>query len=90
MLKETLTIKNKTGLHGGEASNLVKLTKDFSSKIEIIKNSSDHEVIIDAKSIIMVMAGGLAEGTTIVIRCDGPDEAEAMAAVRDYINNLSE
>lgn len=90
MLIENLTIKNKTGLHGGPASDLVKLTKEFSSKIEIIKSTSDHEVIIDAKSIIMVMAGGLAEGTTIAIRCDGSDETEAMTAVRDYINNLNE
>lgn len=90
MFSENLTIQNKTGLHARPASDLVKLTKNYKSKVEIVVNRDGNETIIDAKSIIMVMAGGLAQGTDIELRCTGEDEAEAGKAIADYIKNLTE
>lgn len=90
MFTKELTVTNKTGLHARPAGNLVQLAKKYSSKIEIIVVRDGNEVIIDAKSIINVMAGGLSQGTNITLRVTGDDEDKAGADIVNYIENLTE
>lgn len=90
MFTKELTVNNKTGLHARPASDLVQLAKKYSSKIEILVNRDGNDVIIDAKSIINVMAGGLSQGTVITLRISGEDEDKAGADIVDYIENLTE
>lgn len=55
MFQKDIVIPNETGLHARPASGLVRLCKSYKSKITICTD----EKAIDAKSIIMVLAGGL-------------------------------
>lgn len=83
MIKKTIEIINKLGLHARASSKLTQTASQFSSEIWIEKN--DRKV--NAKSIMGVMMLAAAKGSHIVIEADGSDEVDAMAALQTLIND---
>ena len=83
MTQETITIENKTGIHALPASIFVQTATKFKSKIQLQAKGKT----IDAKSILMIMSMGLVKGTEVTIIADGPDEAEAVKALKDLIES---
>lgn len=83
MTQETLTIENKTGIHARPASMFVQTATKFKSKVQLTAKGKT----VDAKSILMIMSMGLVKGTEITISADGPDEAEAVAALKDLVES---
>jgi phosphocarrier protein len=83
LIEQDLEIKNKLGLHARAAAKLVHTAARFSSDIKIRKG--DEEV--DGKSIlgILLLAAGL--GSVVTIKANGPDEAEAIAAIRALVDD---
>jgi len=81
MIKSSITISNKLGLHARASAKLTKLAGSFRSDIHISRNARR----VNAKSImgVMMLAAGL--GSEIEIEIEGVDEAEAMAALRSLI-----
>ena len=45
---------------------------------------------MDGKSILGLLLLAAAQGSTIVLRCDGEDESEAMTALMELIENRFE
>lgn len=80
MIKESVTIQNKLGLHTRAAAKLVATASKFESKIELIRN--DH--IADCKSIMSIILLGATKGMTLELVITGADEFDA----RDAIVNL--
>lgn len=74
MFSAKVVVPNATGLHARPASGLVKLCKSYKSTIQIIHGENEDRVI-DAKSIISLLAGGLKQYTPIQVRVVGEDEA---------------
>ena len=74
---------NKTGIHARPASIFVQTATKFKSKIQLQAKGKT----IDAKSILMIMSMGLVKGTEVTIIADGPDEAEAVKALKDLIDS---
>ena len=85
MIKRTVEITNKAGLHARAASKLVALTSGFSSKIQI-----GHEKMVDGKSILSLMMLAAIKGTTLQVITDGEDEEQAMAAIVALIDDKFE
>ncbi|MCB5724316.1 HPr family phosphocarrier protein [Mitsuokella jalaludinii] len=83
MTQKTITIENKTGIHARPASIFVQTATKFKSKIQLQAKGKT----IDAKSILMIMSMGLVKGTEVTIIADGPDEAEAVKALKDLIDS---
>ena len=83
MIKATTRINNKLGLHARASAKLTKLAGGFRSEIFLARNGRR----VNAKSImgVMMLAAGL--GTEIEIEADGPDEHDAMAALRELISS---
>ena len=81
MIERQLEIENRLGLHARAAAKLVHLTSGFESAITIEENGER----VDAKSILGVLLLAAAQGSTIVVRCDGRDEEDAMAAVAQLL-----
>lgn len=77
MIRETVTIVNKLGLHARAAAKLVATAGNYRSKIQIAK--SDRAV--DAKSIMSVMMLAASCGMNIELIIEGDDEAEARDAL---------
>ena len=76
-------LTNKTGIHARPASIFVQTATKFKSKIQLQAKGKT----IDAKSILMIMSMGLVKGTEVTIIADGPDEAEAVKALKDLIES---
>lgn len=77
------TITDPEGIHARPAGELVKLLKDFSSKITISKDGKGA----DAKRIFGVMGLGVKQGNEIVITAEGEDEEKAIAAIGDFLKD---
>tara|TARA_R110001592_G_scaffold52649_10_gene161419 strand:- start:17106 stop:17375 length:270 start_codon:yes stop_codon:yes gene_type:complete len=83
MLSENIVIINKLGLHARAAAKFVSTATSFESKIKISKDDRT----VDGKSIMSVMMLAASCGTTINIETNGPDEQEALQAIKDLIND---
>ena len=71
-------LKNVSGLHARPASEFVAMAIQFESKVTIQRLDNEDAEPVNAKSIIKILAQGLAVGTPIEISADGPDEQEAV------------
>lgn len=83
MIKETITIINKLGLHARAAAKFVATTSRFLSDIQVIKNSQQ----VNGKSIMGVMMLAASQGTELELQIEGPDEEEARDAIVALIKN---
>ncbi|MEC4681702.1 MAG: HPr family phosphocarrier protein, partial [Nitrospirota bacterium] len=84
MIRKTLRIKSKLGLHARAAAKLVKLTSQFESDIKLSRLNAGEQV--DAKSILGILLMAAARGTEIEVMTDGKDEEVAMEAVVQLVN----
>ena len=83
MIKTTVTISNKLGLHARASAKLTKLAG--SSGCEVWMSRGERRV--NAKSImgVMMLAAGL--GSQVEIETNGPGEQAAMDALIALIND---
>jgi phosphocarrier protein HPr len=77
MIKKSITISNKLGLHARASAKLTGLASKFKSGIWISRNGRR----VNAKSIMGVMMLAAGMGSIVELETDGEDEADAMAAV---------
>ncbi|MGJ7528992.1 MULTISPECIES: HPr family phosphocarrier protein [unclassified Variovorax] len=77
MIKKSVTISNKLGLHARASAKLTKLAGSF--PCEVWLSRGDRR--INAKSImgVMMLAAGL--GSTVELETNGAQEEEAMNAI---------
>lgn len=82
MIKTTLTIINKLGLHARASAKFVSTASKFQSHINVIKDSQT----INGKSIMGVMMLAASKGTDITLQIEGPDEQQMEQALVELIN----
>ncbi|MDP3833944.1 MAG: HPr family phosphocarrier protein [Hydrogenophaga sp.] len=83
MIKTTVTISNKLGLHARASAKLTKLAGSFASDVWM----SRGERRVNAKSIMGVMMLAAGIGSTVEIETTGADEQVAMEALVALIND---
>jgi phosphocarrier protein len=83
MIKTTVTIINKLGLHARAASRLVNCASGFASDVWISRGTRE----VNGKSIMGVLTLAAGRGTELGLRVDGSDEAEAVAAITQLIGD---
>ena len=79
MITRNVTVLNRAGVHTRPAAAIVKIASEYRSDFYINKDGFQ----INGKSIIGVMTLAAAQGSTLELSFDGPDEelmAEAMTA----------
>ena len=83
MIRTTVTISNKLGLHARASAKLTKLAGSYPCEVWL----SRGERRVNGKSImgVMMLAAGL--GSEIVLETDGPREQEAMDALLTLIQD---
>ena len=77
MSESMLKIVNPLGLHARPAAKVVDCANRFSCDITLSVNGQE----IDAKSIMSVLMLAAGEGTELVLRVSGDDEAAAREAM---------
>jgi phosphocarrier protein len=83
MQQQEVLIINKLGLHARASAKLTQLASSFKCDVMMSRNKRR----VNAKSIMGVMMLAASKGTTITVETNGEDEAEAMQALLDLIND---
>ena len=83
MIRTTVRISNKLGLHARASAKLSKLAGSFRSDIFLSRNGRR----VNAKSIMGVMMLAAGVGSEIELETDGEDEAAAMTALTALIGD---
>ncbi|HMW23219.1 MAG TPA: HPr family phosphocarrier protein [Burkholderiaceae bacterium] len=83
MIRSTITISNKLGLHARASAKFTKLAATFPCDVFLSRNTRR----VNAKSImgVMMLAAGL--GSQVEIETNGEREQEAMDALRHLIDD---
>ncbi len=81
MIKKTIPIVNKLGLHARASAKLTHAAGRFSSSVFLSRNGKR----VNAKSIMGVMMLAAGKGASIDVETEGADEAEAMDAIEKLI-----
>lgn len=81
MKEFTYKITDLQGMHARPAGVLVKEAAKYQSSVTIEKDGKSG----DAKRIFAVMGLGVKCGQEITVKVDGPDEAEAAAAMEKFL-----
>lgn len=74
MVSEKVIVAEAFGLHLRPAGKLCDISLNYKSKIQIKKGNG----IMNAKSVLGVLAARVQHGDEVEIICDGPDEKEAL------------
>lgn len=83
MVKKTVKIENKLGLHARPATLIVKIASKYNSEINIKKD----DIVVNGKSIMGVMMLAAENGSEIELICEGNDEKEAIDAISKIIKD---
>lgn len=81
MIEREARIVNSLGLHARPAAQIVRMAANFTAHIELEKD----DLSVNAKSIMGVMMLAAESGSTLRIKADGEDEAQAVAALADLV-----
>ena len=81
MVERAVTIANANGLHARPAAEIVKVAAKFKSDITLVRDDLE----VNGKSIMGVMMLAAEFGSTLLLRAEGPDADEAVAALAALI-----
>lgn len=82
MREETLTLRNRLGLHARAAAKFVHAAAAFEAKVSIARDGDE----VDGKSILGLLLLAAGKGTPLLVRVEGPDEESALATLRDLVD----
>jgi phosphocarrier protein HPr len=77
-----LLIRNQLGLHARACALFVKTSSRFKAEITVTRD----DLVVNGKSIMGVMMLAAEEGATIVVKAEGPDEGDAVAALQELVD----
>lgn len=83
MIKSTLVVKNRAGLHTRPSASLVKLASKYEADVQLIRDGFS----INAKSIIGVMTLAAEQGCELILVVEGEDEVNAHADILELFES---
>jgi len=86
MVEQTVTIKNRAGMHARPAALLVQTANRFASDIYLEKDGEK----INGKSIMGILTLAATYNSSIKIIADGSDEQQALQSICTLFENKFE
>jgi phosphocarrier protein HPr len=80
---KTFEIKNKLGLHARVAAKLVQVATKFKSRIYFEKDGWE----VNGRSLLGILTLDCPQGSRLIVRAEGMDATEAIAALSQLIEN---
>jgi len=77
-----LLIRNQLGLHARACALFVKTASKYKSEVIVSRDGLE----VNGKSIMGVMMLAAEAGSSIVVRAEGPDAEEAVAALQSLVD----
>ena len=81
MIKKPITIRLSSGLEARPVAMLVQVASQYESEIYVESGRKK----VNAKSIMGMMSLALLNGEEILVDAEGADEAEAVAAIEEFL-----
>jgi phosphocarrier protein HPr len=81
LVERTLMLKNRLGLHARAAAKLVHTASSFESRITLSRDGDE----VDGKSILGLLLLAAGQGTSLLVKAEGPDEGPALSAIRELV-----
>src|ERR1700730_13896958 len=82
-IEKEITIINRLGLHARPAAMFVRIASRHRSEVWVEKEGEQ----INGKSIMGLMMLAAGQGSTLTIRCEGPDADKVMEELEELIRN---
>ncbi|HWQ79333.1 MAG TPA: HPr family phosphocarrier protein [Anaerovoracaceae bacterium] len=83
MYQKEVTVINKSGLHARPAAEFSRAASMFRSSVHAVYKGQR----INAKSIVNILAGGIVQGSCIMLEAEGPDEFIAVETLAALVEN---
>lgn len=83
MIMKDFVVTNRLGIHARPAALFAKAASSFVSDIRVVKDGLE----VNGKSIMGIMMLAAAQGNTITIRAQGPDEGEAVRVLGELLES---
>ena len=80
-MKKSVVVKMQQDFEARPIANLVQVANRYESKIYLEHGDSR----VNAKSIMGMMSLALLNGEEILVEAEGADEAEAVAAIEEFL-----
>lgn len=80
MVTKEIVVQIPCGLEARQTAMLVQLACNYKSQIYLEYAGKN----VNVKSIMGMLSLGIAEGKTLKLTADGPDENEAVGRIADY------
>lgn len=80
-MKKSVVVKMQQDFEARPIANLVQVANRYESKI-YLEHGDSH---VNAKSIMGMMSLALLNGEEILVDAEGADEAEAVAAIEEFL-----
>src|SRR5580765_3613879 len=82
-VEKEIPIVNRLGLHARPAAMFVRIASRFRSEVWVSKEGEE----VNGKSIMGLMMLAAGKGSTLHLRCEGPDADRAAAEIEELINS---
>lgn len=83
MIKQTVSIQNRKGLHARASAQVVKTAERYQAETYV----SYQDMRVPAQSIMGLLMLGAGQGAQICIEAEGIDAQEAVDSLVDLINS---
>jgi phosphocarrier protein HPr len=80
-LEKDIPIINRLGLHARPAAMFVRIASRYRSEVWVAKEGEE----VNGKSIMGLMMLAAGQGSTLHVRCEGPDADKAMEELEELI-----
>jgi len=81
-IEKEISIVNRLGLHARPAAMFVRIASRYRSEIWVSKEGEE----VNGKSIMGLMMLAAGQGSTLRVRCEGPDADKAIEELEALIN----
>ncbi len=78
-----VVVRNDPGIHARPAAILVQKASTFKAQVFL----TTERLTVNAKSIMGVMMLAAETGTELTIRAEGPDEQQAVTALKELVES---
>ncbi|MGN1020680.1 MAG: HPr family phosphocarrier protein [Aristaeellaceae bacterium] len=86
MIRQPITFPGGKPLTRAAAAQIVQVTSRFACRMMIER----EQKIVNAKSMLGLLSLGLDAQSGMVLLAEGPDEAEAVAAIEELLGKAAE
>jgi phosphocarrier protein HPr len=82
-VEKDIPIVNRLGLHARPAAMFVRIASRYRSEVWVSKEGEE----VNGKSIMGLMMLAAGKGSTLHLRCEGPDADKALEELEELINS---